>query len=97
MAKDLHKSSVKPSTTWTQNLRDKKEIEDFQQSLVALSRGPVFQRLKEIVESKITSLQTPPEWKEYDCPSWSHKQAHINGELRAYLSLLRLISFDKEQ
>lgn len=32
---------------------------------------------------------------DYDCPSWSHKQADLNGYLRAYREILQLTNLDK--
>ena len=32
---------------------------------------------------------------DYDCPSWSHKQAHLNGYLQAYNEILQLTNLDK--
>lgn len=32
---------------------------------------------------------------DYDCPSWSHKQAHLNGYLQAYREILQLTNLDK--
>lgn len=33
---------------------------------------------------------------DYDSPSWSHKQAHKNGMLEAFNSIMRLVTLDKE-
>ena len=32
---------------------------------------------------------------DYDCPSWSHKQAHLNGYLQAYREIHQLANLDK--
>lgn len=74
---------------WTKGLQgDKKE------NLEKLVRNShiVLSRLKSIVEEDLRDLQkTKPD--DYDSPSWSHKQAHYNGELAYARQMLSLLSF----
>ena len=42
------------------------------------------------IQSGIKTQET-----DYDCPSWSHKQADQNGYLRAYNEILQLTNLDK--
>lgn len=35
--------------------------------------------------------------KDYDCPSWSHKQAHLNGFLECLRKVQDLITFEDRQ
>jgi hypothetical protein len=64
---------------WAAHLSDKKEKEEFE-SYVRNSRG-VFDRAISIMETYMETPDTTPE--DYDCPSWSHKQADQNGHNRA--------------
>ena len=77
---------------WLQECKTAKDKEILKGKIIA-SRE-VFEREKEIVES----------WKEkeqgkvisedsFDCPNWSHKQAYINGKLKAYKEMLDLLDF----
>lgn len=44
-----------------------------------------------ILEKDRTALLRPkPE--DYDCPSWSHKQAHVNGELAMLNKVIDLLT-----
>lgn len=74
---------------WYQGLNSK-EKEDFVNTL--LSSQKVLDKLREIVynmsinEEKVKTI-------DYDSPSWSHKQAHLNGKLEAYRTVLDLLTF----
>ena len=48
-----------------------------------------FDTLKEILESHFEE-STP----DYDCPSWSHKQAHVNGANQKLQSILNLLNIE---
>lgn len=47
------------------------------------------------IEAKRTRLETVNE-DEYECPSWSHKQAHRNGYHKAIEDMLRLFPRPEE-
>lgn len=74
---------------WFQDLSSK-EKEDFTNTL--LSSEKVLDKLRKIVynmcinEEKVKTI-------DYDSPSWSHKQAHMNGKLEAYRTVLDLLTF----
>jgi hypothetical protein len=48
-----------------------------------------FEDLREILDSLIED-QAP----DYDCPSWSHKQADINGYNRALRKVIKLTTIE---
>lgn len=69
-------------TIWTKGFKDKearkKEI---------LSYRNAFDALKEVLEKEYE--ESVPD---YDCPSWSHKQADINGANRKLRQIINLIT-----
>lgn len=63
---------------WTQHLTNPEDKKAFENEL----RGSknVLNRLKTLMEEQETSLDYQElSLKAYDNPSWSHKQAHVNG------------------
>lgn len=81
--------STRIKAPWFQDLNSK-EKEDFTNTL--LSSEKVLDKLRKIVynmcinEEKVKTI-------DYDSPSWSHKQAHMNGKLEAYRTVLDLLTF----
>lgn len=75
------------------HINDKEEKESFLRQVA--SAAPVLDRYRELIEKKITKTEDTNN-TDYDCPSWSHKQADDNGYLRAMKELLRLLPNDKE-
>lgn len=81
--------STRVKTPWLQGLNSK-EQEEFTNTL--LSSEKVLDKLRKIVynmcinEEKVKTI-------DYDSPSWSHKQAHMNGKLEAYRTVLDLLTF----
>ena len=75
---------------WLKDLKTDKEREEFKQYV--LSSQKVLDKLREIVynmsinEEKVKTI-------DYDSPSWSHKQAHLNGKQEVYRTLLDLLTF----
>ncbi len=51
----------------------------------------ILNRLLEIIKTKMTALETVNE-TDYSCPSWSHKQAHLNGKKEALRDMMTLFS-----
>jgi hypothetical protein len=61
---------------------------------IVVNSQKVLDILKEICYTTIQDgVMTKDE--DYECPSWSHKQADRNGYLRAYRELLQLVTLDK--
>jgi hypothetical protein len=73
---------------WTAHLKSSKEKEEFQ-AYVNNSRG-IFDRVLEILEDYIEPEDVTV--IDYDCPSWSHKQADKNGYNRAILKIKQLFT-----
>lgn len=79
-------------STWFKGMSDK-EIEEFKLFLV--SNQKMLDILKEIVYNMRISTGKVLE-KDYDSPSWSHKQAHLNGKNEALDRVYRLLTIDKK-
>lgn len=73
---------------WFSNL-PKAEQDDFKKSL--LSSKKTLDRLLEICYNSIKDGESS-KLTDYDSPSWSHKQAHLNGYAAAYREIIQLIS-----
>lgn len=71
---------------WVKGLRGK-EKEDRQKEVLTYRNA--FEDLREILDSLIED-QAP----DYDCPSWSHKQADINGYNRALRKVIKLTTIE---
>lgn len=44
-----------------------------------------------IIEEQKVAIERPQK-EDYDCPSWSHKQAHCNGEIAALNKVISLLT-----
>lgn len=75
-------------TAWLQGLKTSKEQEEFVQNV--LNSKKVLDKLAEIVYNKCIS-EEKVSTTDYDSPSWSHKQAHLNGKAEVYRFLLDLL------
>lgn len=82
---------MKIDTEWFRGLT-KQEIEERKKFL--LSEQKTLDILREIVYNMRISQETISE-TDYDSPSWSHKQAHLNGESSAFRRIERLLTFNK--
>lgn len=80
----------RPKTIWFQDLKTSKEKEDFVNTL--LNSQKVLDKLREIVYNMSIDREKVKS-TDYDSPSWSHKQAHFNGEQAAYQKILDLLEF----
>ena len=76
-------------TAWFQDL-PKADQENFKQ--LVLSSEKVLDKLRKIVynmsieEERVKTI-------DYDSPSWSHKQAHLNGKAEAFREIMNLLDF----
>jgi len=82
---------MKFDTEWFRGLKTD-EVEERKSFL--LSNQKVLDILKEIVYNIRISCENVSE-TDYDSPSWSHKQAHHNGEVASLKRIERLITLDK--
>lgn len=71
---------------WVKGLRGK-DKEDRQKEV--LSYRNAFESLRELLEEQFEE-STP----DYDCPSWSHKQADVNGANRMLRKIIQLTTIE---
>lgn len=75
-------------TEWTSHLSTPEEKEQFEREIFSAKR--VLNRQKALIDKRLDGLERTEEKIEaYDSPSWSHKQAYING-YRAALKTQRI-------
>jgi len=80
------------SIDWLKNLDTPEKKQSFALRIRSLQNDIVFMRLIEILKEKRASLlRGPSSLDEYDSPSWAHKQADINGQIRSINYVLELI------
>lgn len=79
----------KLKTVWFQDL-PKSEQEDFKK--IVLGSKKVLDKLSKIVYNRYNDGELV-KTNDYDSPSWSHKQAHLNGKREAYQEILDLLDF----
>lgn len=72
---------------WVSHIKDKDEKEAFRSRLIA--QQDIWERLEQIVMQKLEA--NSEDIKDYDCPSWAYRQAHVNGYREAYLEMLDLL------
>jgi cellobiose-specific phosphotransferase system component IIA len=75
-------------TQWFSHLKDKQEQEQFKQNI--RSSKNILDRAHEIVYN-IVKNEELNSLHDYDSPSWSHKQAHLNGRREAFQEILKLL------
>lgn len=76
------------SVQWFSNL-PKSEQDEFKKSLLGCKK--TLDRLSEMCYNSIKDGESS-KLTDYDSPSWSHKQAHLNGYVQAYKEFIQLIS-----
>lgn len=91
----MSKERPLPSKSWTTNLTDEEQKEEFQKRL--LQNVDLFRRLAEIVNDKVRgNSRSRIEKKSYEVPAWSEYQADSNGFERGMTEILELLKFTKE-
>ena len=69
---------------WTSNLKDPKEIQDFQEKLNQAQYNTVLRRLYDIIkEDQEMAAKAASKSANYDSPSWAYAQADSLGYQRA--------------
>lgn len=81
----------KLKTAWLQDLKDPADREAFANQVLASKK--VLDKLQKIVYNKVTSGEKA-QVVDYDCPSWSHRQADRNGYLRGLREVLELLNIN---
>ena len=79
--------SLKVKAIW---LHGEENPEEFKKYLFSSQKA--LDKLRKIVYNRCMSTEKTRE-VDYDCPSWSHKQAHQNGKVEAYKEILELLEF----
>jgi hypothetical protein len=73
---------------WTSHLKDPEARKDFEQYV--RNSTSILERLTDIINTKVDALDCPPFDPDYGDAAWAYKQADRNGQLRAYLEILKL-------
>jgi hypothetical protein len=85
---------MKLAIDWTKHIKDPEAKEQFIQSLQ--NNKVLGLRLLDMIDEWIRELDTSEiSMGIYDSPSWSHKQAHINGAKNAFASVKKHLQFLK--
>lgn len=81
---------------WTHHLKTEEDKDKFRNQI--LGAKPVLQRQADIIREEMFNLDAAEsDPKTYDTPSWSHKQADLNGYRRALRRMLKLVDLDQQQ
>lgn len=79
---------------WTKHLKSEAEKEQFIKTL--LGSQTALDRLKQILEEELRTLENQESsLSDYSDASWSHKQAHRNGERSFAKKVFELLLFQK--
>lgn len=79
---------MKISTKWHLNLSSEEDRKRFHDQYKNYLDEPIFKQLADILRQRIKELDRPPD---YDNPSWSHAQAHRNGQKEAMKEILAIL------
>jgi hypothetical protein len=80
------------SLVWTKNCKTEEEKEKLETLL--RNNSTLINRLQEIIEEKVLEIRDKEvNENAYDSPSWSHKQAHINGFIAGMKYVTDLLKF----
>lgn len=85
------------STAWFTNERlTKEEKEKVRQNVLNLINDPTQKRFRLIIEEKKKALLRQERSKDqYSDSSWSHRQAHINGNMEIIDLVLNLLTIEE--
>jgi hypothetical protein len=79
---------------WTKHLKSEAEKEQFTKTL--LGSRIALDRLQQILEEELKTLENQESsLSDYSDASWSHKQAHRNGERAFAKKVFELLLFQK--
>ena len=88
MANNPQPQASRLKTEWFKDLPPS-EQENFKK--IVLGSKKVLDKLSQIVYNR-SIIGDRVATADYDSPSWSHKQAHLNGKLEAYREIIELIT-----
>lgn len=78
-------------TVWFEGLKAE-EKENFKNEVLGAQK--VLDKLTKIVYNRTIEVQNTP-IADYDCASWSHRQAHQNGQVAAFKEIIALLDINK--
>lgn len=83
------------NTKWTKHLKAEAEKEQLEKTIRASRTA--LDRLKQIIEEEVETLNNQEaSLVDYTDASWSHKQAHRNGQRALAKSIIDLLSFTRD-
>ena len=80
---------------WTSHIKDAQQRKDFEAYI--RNSSSVLERLTDIINTKVDALDCPAFDPDYEDAAWAYKQADRNGQLRAYLDILKLTDLTTEK
>ena len=80
---------------WTSHIKDAQQKKDFE-AYVRISSS-VVERLTDLITMKVDYLDCHAFDSDYEEAAWAYKQADRNGQLRAYLEILKLTDLTTEK
>lgn len=82
------------NSRWTKHLRTEEERTNAKATILASRTA--LDRLKQLIAEEVEDLNNQEaSSQDYDSPSWSHKQAHRNGQKAMAKSIIDLLTFEK--
>ncbi len=79
-------------TVWVVDLDTQEQIDEFKKRHETFMQSDIGQKLIGILNTELKAYETAEvKIETYDTPSWSHKQAHMNGGRQAIRKLLKLL------
>lgn len=85
---------LKVNTAWTKQTKTAQEKKEIEQ--LVLNSEKVLDKLKEILYN-IQVRKSDTVLTDYDTPSWSHKQAHLNGEQAMLQKILEIVTITERE
>lgn len=77
---------------WFRGLDTPEAKRNFALKIRSLQTDIISKRLIAILKDKERSLVSGAGLADYDCPSWAHKQADVNGQLRSLRYVIELLT-----
>lgn len=85
------KVSCKMDSRWIAHFKPKGEEAKQKMKDSVYSSKHILDAAVEILKIQQAGMERP-KLDDYDCPSWSHKQAHINGEIAGLNKAISLLT-----
>lgn len=78
---------------WFKDCKTDKDKQDLKDNL--LNNKYLLDKLSEICYNMLKESDSVVKPDDYDCPSWSHKQAHKNGHTEAVQKILKILDITR--